>query len=335
MNKIIFLATCFLAACSSKSTDTNNRPPNNFAVRVMNVTTDTATIAWTEATDPDGDYVTYSISGDNIDVRNIQATHYTLINLKPNTTYNITITARDGKGGATDLKHHFTTEKEPNNNTSFTIPPVLKDYYKSVDFTKAGQALFNELATLTIEKHSTFLEYSSRHKYLPTADRSANDANKVVLIYTGEVRSSRSNNVNTEHVYPQSKIGNTAKGDLHHLRYCDSNVNSKRANYPFISGSGGARLVNGNSWYPGDEWKGDVARMVLYLNLRYNEDLGEDISREGINLFLKWNAEDPVSAIEINRNEVIQQAQGNRNPFIDNPYLATLIWGKDKAQNRW
>lgn len=335
MNKIIFLATCFLVACSSKSTDTNNRPPNNFAVRVMNVTTDTATIAWTEATDPDGDYVTYSISGDNIDVRNIQATHYTLINLKPNTTYNITITARDGKGGATDLKHHFTTEKEPNNNTSFAIPPMLKDYYKSVDFTKAGQALFNELATLTIEKHSTFLEYSSRHKYLPTADRSANDANKVVLIYTGEVRSSRSNNVNTEHVYPQSKIGNTAKGDLHHLRYCDSNVNSRRANYPFISGSGGARLVNGNSWYPGDEWKGDVARMVLYLNLRYNEDLGEDISREGVNLLLKWNAEDPVSAIEVNRNEVIQQAQGNRNPFIDNPYLATLIWGKDKAQNRW
>jgi hypothetical protein len=27
--------------------------------------------------------------------------------------------------------------------------------------------------------------------------------------------------------------------------------------------------------------------------------------------------------------------QGNRNPFIDNPYLATRIWGGQVAQNRW
>lgn len=335
MNKIVFLTACLLTACSPKSTDNSNRPPNAFAIRVTNVTPNVATIAWTKAVDPDGDYVTYSIKGDNIDVRGVEATHYTFSKLKPNTTYNIIITAHDGKGGATDLKHHFTTEKEATNNTSFNIPLVLQSYYKSVDFTKAGQALYDELATLTIAKHSPFLEYSSRHQYLPKADRSANDTNKVVLIYTGEIRSSRSNDVNTEHVYPQSKIGNTAKGDLHHLRYCDSKVNSKRGNYPFTSGSGEAALINGNSWYPGDEWKGDVARMVLYLNLRYNEDLGEDISREGVDLLLKWNAEDPVSAIEINRNDVIEQAQGNRNPFIDNPYLATLIWGKTNAQNRW
>ena len=59
-----------------------------------------------------------------------------------------------------------------------------------------------------------------------------------------------------------------------------------------------------------------------------------------INLFLKWNAEDPVSQYEDNRNTYLGSAsnnygQGNRNPFIDNPYLATVIWGGPIAQNRW
>ncbi|MGB8704779.1 MAG: endonuclease [Gillisia sp.] len=54
-----------------------------------------------------------------------------------------------------------------------------------------------------------------------------------------------------------------------------------------------------------------------------------------MDLFLKWNREDPVSIFEIQRNNVIEGAQGNRNPFIDNPYIATLIWGGTPAENRW
>jgi hypothetical protein len=59
-----------------------------------------------------------------------------------------------------------------------------------------------------------------------------------------------------------------------------------------------------------------------------------------VNLLLQWNAEDPVSQNEDNRNTYLGNAsnnygQGNRNPFIDNPYLATLIWGGPIAQNRW
>ena len=119
---------------------------------------------------------------------------------------------------------------------------------------------------------------------------------------------------------------------MHHLRVADSEINSLRLNYPFTEGNGEAKLVNNNSWYPGDEWKGDVARMVLYLNIRY----GETFNRVGnLELFLKWNKEDPVSVFEIQRNNVIKSAQGNRNPFIDNPYLATLIWGGDPAENKW
>jgi len=42
------------------------------------------------------------------------------------------------------------------------------------------------------------------------------------------------------------------------------------------------------------------------------------------NVFLDWNAQDPVSQYELNRNNILQTIQGNRNPFIDNPYLATI-----------
>jgi pyruvate/2-oxoacid:ferredoxin oxidoreductase alpha subunit len=59
-----------------------------------------------------------------------------------------------------------------------------------------------------------------------------------------------------------------------------------------------------------------------------------------VNLLLQWNAEDPVSIYEDRRNTYLGNAsnnygQGNRNPFIDNPYLATVIWGGPVAQNRW
>ena len=52
-----------------------------------------------------------------------------------------------------------------------------------------------------------------------------------------------------------------------------------------------------------------------------------------IDLFLEWNVEDPVSNIEIQRNNSIENSQGNRNPFIDNPAFATDIWGGDQAEN--
>ena len=175
------------------------------------------------------------------------------------------------------------------------------------------------------------------------ADSSQEKAENVVLIYTGEERFWKEyegnkkhspTTFNTEHVYPKSKIVTQAVTDLHHLRVCDSRVNSQRGNLPFSDGKGKYKLLK-NKWFPGDEWKGDIARMILYLNLRYNEELNEDIAIGGIDLLLKWNAEDPVSFIEINRNKIIEKAQGNRNPFIDNPYLATLIWGKYQAENRW
>ncbi|MEZ4875767.1 MAG: endonuclease [Flavobacteriaceae bacterium] len=54
-----------------------------------------------------------------------------------------------------------------------------------------------------------------------------------------------------------------------------------------------------------------------------------------LQLFLQWNIEDPVTPFEDQRNEYLETVYGNRNPFIDNPYLATLIWGGNNAEDRW
>ena len=234
------------------------------------------------------------------------------------------------------------TETAIENAVELSIPSGLISYYKNVDFSLQGEGLKESLAITTIAKHTRFLEYYERHRYLYKADEDPSDSKNVLLIYSGESRDKREyysgsnkyqpQTFNTEHIYPRSFIENTAEADLHHLRTADTKINAQRRNYPFTSGKGKYKLVSNNSWYPGDEWIGDVSRMIFYLNLRYNEDF-ESVGN--IELFLKWNAQDPVSPIELQRNEIIFKAQGNRNPFIDNPYLASLIWGGPSAENNW
>ncbi len=160
---------------------------------------------------------------------------------------------------------------------------------------------------------------------------------------------------NREHIYALS-LGTpalvtsspSAGTDAHHIRTSDVDRNALRGNKKFASGSGNSGVV-GSNWYPGDEWKGDVARMMMYMYLRYptqckpiNVGTGSVVATDTdmIQLFLQWNAEDPVSQYEDLRNTYLGNAsnaygQGNRNPFIDNPYLATRIWGGQVAQNRW
>jgi endonuclease I/chitodextrinase len=172
---------------------------------------------------------------------------------------------------------------------------------------------------------------------------------------------------NREHVFPKSlanPILNTdvpgAATDAHHLRAADRTRNSTRNNRKYGRGTGTSNFStvdfhagldgpNTAAWYPGDQWKGDAARMIMYMYLRYgavclptavgvgSKQFTQD---EMIDLFLQWNAEDPVSQIEKTRNTYHEDlnnaaAQGNRNPFIDNPYLATRIWGGDSAEDLW
>jgi hypothetical protein len=54
-----------------------------------------------------------------------------------------------------------------------------------------------------------------------------------------------------------------------------------------------------------------------------------------LQVYLEWNAEDPVSPLEDQRNPYLENEYGSRNPFIDNPFLATIIWGGTPAEDRW
>tara|TARA_R100000935_G_C2823732_1_gene161150 strand:+ start:603 stop:1106 length:504 start_codon:yes stop_codon:yes gene_type:complete len=126
------------------------------------------------------------------------------------------------------------------NADNLSIPANLVSYYQDLDLNLKGEELKENLALITIAKHSRFLEYFERHQYLYEADEDPNNSRNIILIYSGESRDkkeyySNSNThlpqtFNTEHIYPRSYIENTAEADLHHLRTADININSKRRN---------------------------------------------------------------------------------------------------------
>jgi endonuclease I len=250
-------------------------------------------------------------------------------------------------------------------------------YYSGFNWTLTGSALKSALATLTIQKHTNFLSYTPGiWNASKITDLDPSNSNNVLLVYGFEngtdanvtndksrdknANGGNSGDWNREHVYakslgtPDLLDGGSANSpdsdageDAHHLRPADVQWNNTRGSLKFATGSGNSGNVSGG-WYPGDEWKGDVARMMMYMYVRYGSQClpsgvgtGATVASDGnmVNLFLQWNAEDPVSAFEDTRNTYHggtgTYAQRNRNPFIDNPYLATVIWGGTVAENRW
>lgn len=246
---------------------------------------------------------------------------------------------------------------------SNTIFAQIPTYYSGIDFTQTGNSLKNQLNTLITNTHTTNLSYTPGvWNALKQTDLNPNNNANVFLIYgfddfNASVIDDRNRGVNNnggnvgdwnrEHCYPRSlgnpDLGSTGPGsDAHHLRASDVQFNGNRGNRPYADGEGDAGPVSSN-WYPGDEWKGDIARMMMYMYVRYgNQCLATVVGAGGTtyhpdmpDIFLEWNEEDPVSFYEMNRNNILEGIQGNRNPFIDNPYLATLIWGGPQAPDLW
>ena len=251
-----------------------------------------------------------------------------------------------------------------------TPPASLQTYYTDVDFNTTGMTLFNDLAIETIAKHSNFLSYSEIWDSSKITDEDPDNNSNVLLIYgyndtdgNSKTDRSRSKNLNggtngtdwnREHTFPNSLASPKLEDDIfayadaHNLRPADVDMNGSRGNLKFAAGSGNSGSVSGG-WYPGDEWRGDAARIIMYMYLRLGNRCYPSFATDGstnafdinmIDLLLDWNSIDPVSEIEDKRNTYHANtsntyAQGNRNPFIDNPYLATVIWGGTPAQDRW
>lgn len=229
-------------------------------------------------------------------------------------------------------------------------------YYSGVNFNKTKNELKSDLATLITTTHTASVSYSAGLATLfKTSDADPENPSNLLLMYgstsSGTHQRSRpySGSWNREHVYAKSKgtpnLGESGPGaDGHHLRPTDVTLNSTRGSLLFDDGTGvTAGKTSRGGWYPGNEWKGDVARILMYMYVRYNTRClplnitmtPATYSSDFPDILLKWNAEDPVSDFERQRNNVVAGVQKNRNPFIDNPYLATVIWGGPAAQNTW
>lgn len=158
---------------------------------------------------------------------------------------------------------------------------------------------------------------------------------------------------NREHSWPKSWFddGYPMYTDMFHLVPTDGYVNGMRSNYPYgevgsatWTSQNGSRLgscatpgYNGTVFEPRDDYKGDFARNYFYMATRY---YGEDAGWPGSGMvtgsqfkpwaktmLLLWAQQDPVSQKEIDRNNKIYTIQNNRNPFIDHPEYANMIWG--------
>ena len=190
---------------------------------------------------------------------------------------------------------------------------------------------------------------------LPESDEDPQNSNNIILLYTGRSQAKSTfgggiNDWNREHVWAKSHGGfdndPPCGTDAHMVRPTDASVNADRGNKDFDEGGQQHSEATGCyytdvSWEPRDEVKGDVARMILYMDVRYEGDNGElDLTAvDAVNtspapehgrlsILLEWHEEDPPDAFEINRNEVVYSYQGNRNPFVDHPEFVYEIWGE-------
>ncbi|SDN57105.1 endonuclease [Bacillus sp. OK048] len=286
--------------------------------------------------DPDGDVLTYTTTAGTV-----SGTTLTV----PTTvegTIAVTVTANDGKQ---TVNATFTITVTAAAETS----PV--DAYYAPAAGKTGEALKDALNDIiSVQKKLT---YAQVWDALKQTDEDPNNPNNVILLYTGRSQAKTTNggNVNDwnrEHVWAKSH-GNfgTSVGpgtDIHHLRPTDVSVNSSRGHLDFDNGGKSQGecadcYFDSDSWEPPNRVKGDVARMLMYMDVRYEGEGGElDLElADKVNTYpspthgkksvlLQWHKQDPVDAFEMNRNNVIQSIQGNRNPFIDHPEWADLIW---------
>ncbi len=201
-----------------------------------------------------------------------------------------------------------------------------------------------------IDDH-TVKSYGDLRDLLQVSDEDPNNPDNVILLYTGVSVSSTWDygaTWNREHVWPRSHgdledFGGPAFSDMHHIRPSNPYVNGDRSNLDFdMGGSLVPRtddcFKDGDSFEPRDEVKGDVARMIFYMAVRYEGDSGELdleinelVNNSGpymglLSVLIEWHLNDLPDTFELNRNEVIYGYQGNRNPFIDNPEFVELIW---------
>jgi serine protease len=267
------------------------------------------------------------------------------------------------------MLHAYTSYSGVSLSARYTLPDSsdtgyvwsgVGNYYADA-IGQSGSALFNSLANAAARNHNP-LTYSQAWEALKYSDEDPSNSNNVILIYTGRSQAKSFNASgnndpdawNREHTWPKShgfpSSSDWAYTDIHQLRPADASVNSTRGNKDYDNGGSMISEAPGNytdsdSFEPRDEVKGDIARMMFYMDLRYN---GNDNTGTGdltlvdysdtsgstlgdLCTLYQWHSQDPVSGEEVSRHERIVERQGNRNPFVDNAAWVDDLWGAQCA----
>jgi len=225
------------------------------------------------------------------------------------------------------------TVKNSNLNTD-TNP----QYYSSISDGLSGETLIAALNVLLNDTYSG-VDYGAARYILDESDADPNNPDNVILVYT---RSSVSGvwdggaTWNREHVWPQSLLNEDAYNginsatDLHNLKPSYPSENSSRGNKYYDN------IGSAEAYEPHDDVKGDVARILFYMMVMYDDltlvnTTPTTYEMALLDILLTWHVQDPVDDFELNRNNVIYSYQGNRNPFIDNPEYVSLIWNDEST----
>lgn len=241
-------------------------------------------------------------------------------------------------------------------------PISVKDYYAGIDLTEEKDKLKKDLRAKVADETTKRYRYGDAQTLLLYTDESLDKPGYDYGMWDGDSIKAEWTQGQTwqrEHVWAASHLGlpsgedghdNTYVGqasDLHNLRVASPESNlfhSNRyfgeTNIPESDGKEGYFFPNitekdqigGIHSYTGD-FRGDAARICFYMAIRYDVlKLTDDPDNDPANsmgllsVLLKWNQGDPVDAFEKQRNDRIYQYQGNRNPFIDHPDLASVLF---------
>jgi len=236
--------------------------------------------------------------------------------------------------------------------------PEPPTYYQTVG-ALTGEALKEELRQIISGNRgfpTTALTYSdARDALLQSVDNVGAGRIRTVYLSDEYPTSAWGTSLNREHTWPQSHGAGTGAAftDMHHLYLCESGVNSARNNSPYGDVDTGTATVynsidlepNDRNYLLDDVWqvsnnrKGDVARAILYMDTRYLSLSLINANPDGsypplganqmgyLNILLLWNANDPVDALEEQRNDRVFDFQNNRNPYIDHPEYVELVFG--------
>ncbi|MGM9632082.1 MAG: endonuclease I family protein [Eubacteriales bacterium] len=232
-------------------------------------------------------------------------------------------------------------------------------YTGSYDFdvlsTQSASQILSSLRTLLTSTHTKNSSYDDCKNMAGKTDCEEENG-KVLLLYTSvySTVSAANSGWNREHVWPKSLGGYNTTGpgaDLHHIRPSDNQVNSYRGNFKYGNVTGGKNATGANAasgviggtynssyFEPLDNVKGDVARICLYMYVRYGGMSSYTCSSitnvfQSVDVLLEWCEMDPVDTWELGRNEVVEAYQGNRNVFIDYPEYAWLIFGREVPED--